>query len=76
MFKKTSHSTRHKLLQKSLIFMPIETMEQNKLLLKAFNQTFQFTESIPKIVQKPFSTKKIPEIFIHNSTLQIKQKTQ
>ena len=57
-----------------LFLVPTRTMEQNKILIKPFKQTFHITDIKHNIIDIPFITKYIPTINILNSKLHIKDK--
>ena len=57
-----------------LFLLPTQTMEQNILLIKPFQQKFHITDIEHKIVGMPFVTKCIPSISILNSKIHIKDK--
>ena len=55
-----------------IFLVPTRTMEQNKILNKAFKQTFHITDIEHNIIGIPFITKYIPTINFLNSKLHIK----
>ena len=57
-----------------LFLVPTKTMEQNKLLIKPFKQTFHITDRKHIIIGIPFITKYIPIINIVDSKINIKNK--
>ena len=57
-----------------LFLVPTRTMEQNKILIKPFKQTFHITDFKLNFIGIPFILKYIPTINILNSKLHIKDK--
>ena len=57
-----------------LFLVPTKTMEQNKLIIKPFKQTFHIPDIKHNIVGTPFITKYIPTIKILDSKITIKDK--